>query len=185
MMIRGGAVAVLVLLVVGSACAVAGPAQDVLEDLADSEQSGRIVSGITTLGIGVAIGVGSYIFLPGTGMEVYGAIAGGLVALPGAVMLVFPTEAERACRESCDSEVESAHALERLAARGRLDRYISGAANIAAGVVSLLYPFNFFTSYDYLISAASSFGMAVLDFVLPSKEEVAYRRYEGLVAATP
>ena len=185
MRIRRGIAAVLVVLVMGSACVVAGPAQDVLEDLASSERSGRVISGITTLGIGVAIGVGSYIFLPGTGMEVYGAIAGGLIALPGAVMLFIPTEAERACRESCDSEVESAHALERLAAQGRLGRYISGAANVAAGVVSLLYPFNIFTSYDYVISAVSSFGMAVLDFVLPSKEEVAYKRYEALVAATP
>jgi len=185
MRVKRGLVGVLGILVVWSACAAAGPAQDVLGDLADSERSARVISGITSVGIGVGIGVGSYVFLAGTGMEIYGAIAGGLIAIPGLVTLFVPTEAERACRDACDSEIESAHALERLAAQGRLGRYISGIANAAAGVISLLYPFNYFTSYDYLISAASSFGMALIDFLLPSKEEIAYDKYEALAVQTP
>ncbi|MBU0596161.1 hypothetical protein KJ567_05715 [Candidatus Bipolaricaulota bacterium] len=178
-------VVLMVGLVVGSACVLAGPAQEVLGDLAETERSARVVTGITSIGLGVAIGVGSYVFLAGSGMEIYGAIAGGLVALPGVVMLLLPSEAERACYDACDSEVESAFALERLAAQGRLNRYISGAANLAAGVVSLLYPYNYFTSYDYVITAVSSFGMAVIDFLLPSKEEIAYAKYEALAAQTP
>jgi len=108
-----------------------------------------------------------------------------LIALPGVVTLILPTEAERACSDACDSEVESAFALERLAATGRLNRYISGVANAAAGVASLLFPFNYFTGYDYLISAVSSFGMAAIDFLLPSREEIAYAKYEALAAGIP
>lgn len=184
-MIKRGFVVMLAMLVVGSACTVAGPAQDVLGDLAETERSARVISGFTSIGLGVAIGVGSYVFLAGSGMEIYGAIVGGLIALPGVVTLILPTEAERACQDACDSETESVFALERLAAQGRLNRYISGAVSLAAGVASLLYPLNYFTSYDYLISAVSSFGMAVIDFLLPSKEEIAYAKYEALAAQAP
>ena len=183
MKLRRTAVLCLIAVMVGGSCAVAGPAQEVLEDLAHAERSGRVVSGITSIGIGVAIGVGSYIVLAGSDLEIYGAIAGGLIAVPGAIALIVPSEAERACNDACESETEAALALERLAARGRLDRYISGVANLAGGVISLLYPINVFTRYDHVLSAVSSFGMAAVDFLFPSKEEAALARYEALAAS--
>jgi len=173
----------LVVLLMGSSCALAGPAQQVLEDLAETERNARVVSAYTTIGIGVAIGVGSYLVLAGSGAEIYGLLGGGLIAATGVIPLFVPSEAERACADACGSEAESALALERLAAQGRLDRYISGATNVAAGVISLLYPINIFTRYDNLLSAVSSFGMAAVDFLFPSKEEAAYARYEALAAS--
>jgi hypothetical protein len=159
---------------------VAGPAQDVLGDLARSERTARVASGVASLGVGVAIGVGSVVFLAGSGLEIYGVLAGALVAIPGIVTLAVPSPAERAFEEVGESEAESALALERMAAAGRRERMVSGVANAAAGVAALLYPISLFTPYDHLYSAVTSFGMAALDFLLPSTEERAYATYRRL-----
>jgi len=176
---------VLVWVLIAGSAVLAGPAQDVLGDLARSERSARLASGYVSLGLGVAIGVGSAVVLAGTGTELYGILAGGLVALPGVFSLMVPTAAEREFAEAGESEIAAALALERLAEMGRRERIISGVANVAAGVASLLYPFGYFTPYDYVYSAVSSFGSAAVDLLLPSKEERAFATYERLVAQEP
>ena len=173
---------VLVGMVVAGSVAMAGPAQDVLGDLARSERTSRVASGVASLGVGVAIGVGSVVLLAGSGVEIYGVLAGALVAIPGVVTLAVPSPAERAFEEVGESEAESALALERMAAAGRRERIVSGVANVAAGVAALLYPIRLFTSYDHVYSAVTSFGMAALDFLLPSTEERAYATYRRLAA---
>jgi len=181
-MIKRGIVLLLVLVLAGS-CVLAGPAQDILGNLAKSAKSERLISGWTSIGIGTAIGVGGYLLLDDVGLGTYAAIGGGLVALPGVITLLIPSEAEIACSKSCDSEVESALALAQMAANARLERYISGVVNIAAGAASLIFPYSYITQYDYVYSAIVSFGMGALDFLLPSKEERAYKSYELLVAS--
>jgi len=179
-MLKRIAVCVLVGMIVAGSTAVAGPAQDILGDLARSERTARVASGVASLGVGMAIGVGSVVFLAGSGLEIYGALAGALVAIPGVVTLAVPSPAERALEEVGESETESALALERMAAAGRRERTVSGVANVAAGVAALLYPIHLFTSYDHVYSAVTSFGMAALDFLLPSTEERAYATYRRL-----
>ena len=66
-----------VLVVALSVCAHAGPAQVVLADLADSAHSERIATGTTMVGVGVAIGVASGLFLMDTELGIYGLIVGG------------------------------------------------------------------------------------------------------------
>ena len=171
---------VLVAVVIASSAALAGPAQDVLGDLARSERSARLAGGYTSIGIGVAIGVGSVVLLAGSGLEIYGVLTGALIAVPGVAALLVPSAAEREFAEAGDSEIEAALALERLAETGRRERIISGIANVAAGVASLLYPFEYFTPYDYIYSAVSSFGMAAVDLLFPSTEERAFAKYERL-----
>jgi len=171
---------VLTVVVVASGVALAGPAQDVLGDLARSERSSRIATGVVSLGVGVAVGAGSVVLLAGSGFEIYGALTGALIAVPGIIALAVPTAAEREFAEAGDSEIGAALALDRLAEAGRRERIISGVANVAAGVASLLYPFSFFTPYDYVYSAVSSFGMAAIDFLLPSTEERALATYHRL-----
>ncbi len=180
MILRRLWVAIWIVGLVGAAV-TAGPAQDVLADLARSEREARVSGGLISVGLGVAIGVGSLIVLDGTGLEVYGAITGALIAVPGAITLIVPSAAEREFAGAGGSEVEAALALERLAARGQRDRIVSGIANAAAGLAALLYPFGYFTPYDYVYSAVTSFGMAAADFLLPSKEERAYASYQRLV----
>jgi len=180
MRLKKGFVVALAVIVVASSAAIAGPAQEVLGDLARSGRSARLVSGYTSIGLGVAIGVGSAVVLAGSGLEIYGVLAGALVAVPGVVTLVLPTAAEREFSEAGDSEIKAAMALERLAEVGRRERMVSGIANVAAGIASLLYPFAYFTPYDYVYSAVVSFGMAALDFLLPSAEERAYATYQRL-----
>jgi hypothetical protein len=175
-MMRIGLVSFLIVVVVAGSV-LAGPAQDILQSLADSARSERVVSGLTTIGIGVAVGVGGYLLLADMGWGTYAAIAGGLVALPGIITLVLPSEAEVACAQHCDSEVDSALALEDMAAKARLTRYVSGIVNIAAGTASLLFPYSYVTPYDYVYSAIVSYGMAVIDFLFPSKMERAYNQY--------
>jgi hypothetical protein len=179
---RIGLVSILIVAVVAGGL-LAGPAQDILGSLADSERSHRVASGLTTIGIGVAVGVGGYFLLNNAGLGTYAAIAGGLVALPGVVTLALPSEAEIACRRHCDSEADSALALEEMAAKARLSRYISGILNVAAGTASLLFPYTYVTPYDYVYSAIVSYGTAVIDFLFPSKMERAYNRYLALAGA--
>jgi len=179
-MMKRGLVLVLVMVLAGSGV-LAGPAQDILANMADSARSERVVSGVATIGIGAAVGIGGYLLLNDMGMGTYAAIAGGLVALPGLITLVIPSEAEIACSRSCDSEIDSALALERMAANARLTRYVSGIVNVAAGTASLLFPYSYVTPYDYVYSAIISFGMGVIDFLFPSKEERAYESYRLLV----
>jgi len=176
--------ALMLVMVLASSCVLAGPAQDILGNLADSAQSERVVSGLTTIGIGVVIGVGGYLLVNDMGLGTYAAITGGLVALPGIITLVLPSEAESACRKACDSEVDSALALEQMAANAKLTRYISGIVNVAAGTVSLLFPYSYVTQYDYVYSAIISFGMGAIDFLFPSKEERSYESYKLLAAST-
>ncbi|MCK5585759.1 hypothetical protein KAJ02_06770 [Candidatus Bipolaricaulota bacterium] len=180
-MIKRSFVFVLVMVLAGS-CVLAGPAQDILSNLAESARTERMVSGWTSIGIGTAIGVGGFLLLDDVELGTYAAIAGGLVALPGLITLVIPSEPEIACSKSCDSEIDSAMALEQMAANAKLERYISGVINIAAGTASLLFPYNYVTQYDYVYSAIVSFGMGAIDFLLPSKAERAYRSYELLAA---
>ena len=176
-----GMVLVLVMVLTGSGV-LAGPAQDILGNLADSAGSERVVSGLTTIGIGAAVGIGGYFLLDDVGLGTYAAIAGGLVALPGLITLVVPSSVEIACLRSCDSEVNSALALEGMASSARLTRYVSGIVNVAAGTASLLFPYSYVTPYDYVYSAIVSYGMAAIDFLFPSKEERAYQSYRLLAA---
>ena len=74
-------------------------------------------------------------------------------------------------------------ALEEMAYTARFSRYVSGIVNIASGTVSLLFPYSYLTSYDYVYSAIVSYGMAVLDFIFPSKEERAYNQYKLAMGA--
>ena len=180
MRLRSALAAVLVVVVIASSTAFAGPAQDVLGDLARSERSARLATGYTYIGLGVAIGVVSAVVLVDSGIGIYGVLTGALIAVPGAITLVVPSAAERELDEAGGSEIEAALALERLAETGRRERIISGIANVAAGVASLLYPFEYFTPYDYVYSAVTSFGMAAVDFLFPSKEERAFVRYQRL-----
>ena len=181
-MIKRGFLLVLVFTILGSSCVLAGPAQEILGSLADSARSERVVSGLTTIGIGAAVGIGGYLLLDDMGFGTYAAIAGGLVALPGLITLVIPSPAEIACSRSCDSEIDSALALEEMASSERLTRYLSGIVNVAAGTASLLFPYSYVTPYDYVYSAIVSYGMAAIDFLFPSKEERAYRQYELAIA---
>lgn len=182
-MIKKGLAVALVLVMAGG-CALAGPAQDILGSLADSARTERTVSGLTTVGIGAVIGVGGFLLLDDIELGTYAAIAGGLVALPGLITLIIPSQAEIACAKSCDSEVDSALALEQMAANAKLERYISGGINIAAGTVSLLFPYSYVTQHDYVYSAIMSFGMGAIDFLFPSREERAYESYKLLAAPT-
>jgi len=177
-MIRKTAIVLMMALIVGGSCVFAGPAQDILRGLAEEARSERVVSGLTTVAIGVAIGIGGSLLLADVGWGTYAAIAGGLIALPGIVTLVLPSDAELACARSCDSEADAALALENMAATARLARYVSGVVNIAAGTASLLFPYSYVTRYDYVYSAVMSYGMAVIDFLFPSKEERAYNQYK-------
>jgi hypothetical protein len=174
------AVLAFITLVSVSVCAHAGPAQDVLADLASAAHSERIVSGVATICVGVAVGVASSILLMDTEFGIYGLIAGGVIAVPGIVLLVLPSSAEQEYARFGQSETESALALERLADEGRRDRLLSGASNVAAGIAALIYPINVLTPHDSLYSALASFGMAVYDFLIPSREESAYDRYAAL-----
>ncbi len=171
-----------VLVVALSACAHAGPAQIVLADLADSAPSERIATGTAMVGVGVAIGVASGLFLMDTELGIYGLIAGGVIAAPGVVLLLSPSSSEQEFARSGTSEAESTSALERLADEGRRGRILSGVANLAAGVASFVYPINLITPYDWLYSAIASLGMAIYDFLVPSTEEAAYDRYVALAA---
>jgi len=131
----------------------------------------------------VAIGVGGYLLLDDLDLGTYAALTGGLIALPGLVTLILPPEAEISCSRSCDSEVDSAMALEKMAVNARLTRVLSGIVNIAAGTASLLFPYSCVTQYDYVCSAIMSYGMAAIDFLFPSQEERTYKRCLGSVAA--
>lgn len=175
---------IVLVMAMASSCVLAGPAQDILGTLAESARAERMVSGWTAIGMGTVIGVGGFLLLDDVGLGTYAAIAGGLVALPGLISLVVPSPAEIACSKSCDSEVASAMALDQMAANAKLERYISGVISIAAGVASLLFPYNYVTQYDYVYSAVVSFGMGALDLLLPSKEERAYKNYELLAASS-
>ena len=183
-MMRKGLAPALVLIVLGSSCLLAGPAQDILGNLADSARSERVVSGLTSIGVGAVVGIGGYFLLNDMGLGTYAVVAGGLVALPGLIALVIPSAAEIACSRSCDSEIDSALALEDMAAGARLTRYISGIVNIATGTASLLFPYSYVTAYDYVYSAIISYGMAAIDFLFPSKEERAYDSYRLLAGET-
>ena len=180
-MIKRSFVFVLVM-AMASSCVLAGPAQDILGNLAESARTERMVSGWTVIGTGTVIGVGGFLLLDDVGLGTYAAIAGGLVALPGLITLVIPSAAEIACSKSCSSEIDSAMALEQMAANAKLERYLSGIINIAAGAASLLFPYSYVTQYDYVYSAIMSFGMGAIDLLLPSKEERAYKSYELLAA---
>ncbi len=183
-MIKRCSVLALALVILASSYVLAGPAQDILGNLADSAQSERVISGITAIGIGSVVGIGGYFLLNDVGLGAYAAIAGGLMALPGLITLVSLSPAEIACSQSCDSETDSALALEEMAASAKLERYISGVVNIAAGTVSLLFPYSYITPNDYVYSAIINFGMGVIDFLFPSKEERAYESYRLLAGKT-
>jgi len=177
---------VAIWLIAVAACAHAGPAQDVLADLASSARADRVASGVVSIGAGVAIGVASAALL-GADLAPYGFLAGGVTALPGVLLLLVPSAAELEYEEAGKTETGAALALQRLADEGRRSRYISAIGNLAAGVAALAFPVNLFTPYDWAYSAVASLGMAAYDYLVPSREEAAYERYLQLaeVAATP
>ena len=82
-------------LVMATSCVLAGPAQDILGNLAESARSERMVSGWTAMGMGTVIGVGGLLRLDDMGLGTYAAVAGGLIALPGLISLIVPSKAER------------------------------------------------------------------------------------------
>lgn len=180
-MISRTLVVAAVAVVVVASCAHAGPAQSVLEDLAQSARAERVAAGAVSIGVGVALGVASLVFL-GSDLALYGLLAAGAVAVPGVVSLWVLSPAELEYAAAGTSEAESALALARLADEGRRNRMIAGISNLAAGVAMLVYPIDLFTPYDSLVSAVSSIGMAAYQFLIPSREEAAFERYEALAA---
>jgi hypothetical protein len=97
-------------------------------------------------------------------------------------ILVIPSRAERQLIAAEGSETAAALALEEMAVEARFERYLAGATHTAAGILSLLFPYQYLSAYDYLYSAVSSFGAAAYDFLFLSREERAYRQYQDLVA---
>ncbi len=182
---RGGLLVAGILFVSVGICVQAGPARDVLTDLAQAARGERIVSGVVTVSAGVVIGVASAAFLMDTDLGVYGLLAGGAVAIPGVLLLAVPSSVELEAARAGDSEAAAALALERLAEEGKRSRVISGIANAASGAAALFYPIRVLTPYDNVYSALASFGMAAYDFLVPSKEEAAYDRYLALVGQEP
>ncbi len=178
------------LLIVGLALVVfggwadAGPAQDMLGDMAEAARDERILTGSLTLGVGVALGVASGMFLMGSEFGLYGLVAGSATAVSGAALLLFPSQAESEFARSGDSEAASALALKRLADDGRRGRFLSGITNVATGIVAIVYPVNLFTSADWIYSAVASFGAAIYDFLVPSREEATYERYVALAGGS-
>jgi hypothetical protein len=175
MMKRWGSVIGIVLL--AGALVTAGPAQEILGELAEASRSQRMTSGVASIAIGAAVAVGGSILLAEQGMSSYALLAGGLIALPGVLSVAIPSDAERMCARACHSEVAAADALEEMALRARISRYVSGATRVVAGTLSLLFPYRRVTQFDYLYSAVASFGSAASDFLILSREERAYRRY--------
>jgi hypothetical protein len=125
------------------------------------------------VGAGVAIGIARGLLFMDTEWGICGLIAGGVIAALGAVLLLSPSPAEQEFVRSGTSEAESALALERWADEGRRSGILPGVPHLAAGVASFVYPTNLFTPYDSLYSAIASLGMAIYDFLIPSREEAA------------
>jgi hypothetical protein len=98
----------------------------VLEDLADSTHSGRIVTGTASLAVSVAIGVAGSLFLMDMELGIYGLIAGGVIATAGVVLLLSPAPSKQESAWSGTSEAESAVALERWVDGGRRGRILIG-----------------------------------------------------------
>lgn len=170
------------ILLLSTVLVCAGPAQEILGDMAQTARGQRMTSGVVSIGLGVAVGIGGAILLADQGLGSYALLAGGLIALPGVLSLVIPSEAERACMRACHSEAAAADALEEMAFKARIARYVSGSINAVAGTLSLLFPYRRVTQHDYLYSAIASYGRAASDFLIPSREERAYRRYLDLMA---
>ncbi|UCF10725.1 MAG: hypothetical protein JSW65_03350 [Candidatus Bipolaricaulota bacterium] len=171
----------LVITVLGSGVLVAGPALDILGELAAAARSERLIAGYTTIGVGAAVAVASAVFLADSEIAIYGIVAGGVIAVPGLITLAVPSAAERAFASTAGSETAAALALERMAAEARFERILSGVLHAAAGAASLFFPYQYFTPYDYLYSAISSFGLAAYEFLFPSQDERAYKQYRLLV----
>lgn len=132
-----------------------------LPDPASSAHSERISTAATMVGAGAAIGIARGLLFMDTEWGIC-----GIIAAPGVVLLLSPSPAEQEFVRSGTSEAESALALERWADEGRRSRTLSGVA-------SFVYPTNLFTPYDSLYSAIASLGMAIYDFLIPSREEAA------------
>lgn len=173
---KASAIAVIVAILFG-VVVVAGPAQVVLQDLAESEKGSRLLLGYGFIGLGVVGGLVTTIALADYGLGGYGLAVGGLLALPGVFYLAVPSQTEREFNRAGDSETKSALALQRLADQGYQSRLISGIGYAAAGLASLLYPYTYLTQYDYLYTAIFNLGMAAYSILVPSKEEKALKRY--------
>ncbi len=171
------------ILLLSSALVCAGPAQEILGEMAETSRGQRMASGAISIGLGAVVGMGGAILLADQGLGSYAMMAGGLIALPGILALVIPSQAEQACARACHSEAAAADALEEMAWTARIARYVSGSINAVAGTLSLLFPYRYLTSYDYVYSAIASYGQAASDLLIPSREERAYQRYLDLVAA--
>ncbi|HDS29319.1 MAG TPA: hypothetical protein ENN96_02435, partial [Candidatus Acetothermia bacterium] len=84
------------ILLLSSALVCAGPAQEILEDMAESARGERMASGAVSIGLGALVGMGGAILLADQGLGSYALVAGGLIALPGILALVIPSQAEQA-----------------------------------------------------------------------------------------
>jgi hypothetical protein len=187
-MLRRVAVMLVVLLAATSLIVSAGPAQTVLQDLAETERSERTLSGYLMIGAGIVVGLALGAVLasvagPDSGAALLGVGIGAAFALPGIISLAVPSKAEREYSVAGSSEARSLVALQRLASEGRNGRLISGIVDGAIAVASLLSPYYFPTSYDYLYATAFYGGMAGYNFLVPSREEQALQRYSELAAA--
>ncbi len=188
-MLRYIVTAALVLVVALSPILAAGPAQTVLQDLAETERSERMFSGYVLVGAGVIVGAAASLILASAiGSDdplvaLIGVGIGAVFVVPGILSLTIPSRAEREYAVSGGAEDRSVVALQRLASKGRSERYVSGIANAAIAVASLLSPFYFASSYDYLYATAFYGGMAAYRFLFPSREEEALQRYYALAAA--
>ena len=176
-MVKKASIIAVIVAILFSAVVVAGPAQVVLQDLAESEKEARLLLGYGFIGLGVVGGLVTTVALADYGLGEYGLAVGGLLALPGFFFLAVPSQAEREFNRSGDSETRSALALQRLADQGYQSRLISGIGYAAVGVASLLYPYAYLTQYDYLYTSILNLGMAAYSFLVPSKEEKALERY--------
>ncbi len=181
-------VMLIALLAAFSLIVSAGPAQTVLQDLAETEKSERTLSGYIMIGTGIVVGLAlsavfAYAAGPDSGAALLGLGIGVAFAIPGIISLAVPSKAEREYTVAGGSEARSLVALQRLASEGRNSRFISGIVDGAVALASLLSPYYFPSSYDYLYATAFYGGMAGYSFLVPSREEQALERYRELAAA--
>ncbi len=186
MLRRESLVLVAVLISVGIVVA-GGPAQTVLQDLAETERNARMWNGYLWIGAGVLTGVGVAALLAQEGLGIYGLAIGALVALPGIIILAVPSKAEREYTTAGGSEARAAVALQRLANEGYTTRLLTGVIDLAVGVASLVSPYSFVSQYDYVYATVLYGGLAAYNFLVPSAEEQALQRYRELsvAGATP
>lgn len=88
-MVKKASIIAVIVAILFSAVVVAGPAQVVLQDLAESEKEARLLLGYGFIGLGVVGGLVTTVALADYGLGEYGLAVGGLLALPGFFSLQF------------------------------------------------------------------------------------------------